>query len=86
MILTSVLGEALWITVAEAVKCKKVARKSAVKDDGFRTPQVELLLGNTGWVTHIDNNIKLVTIHSEMTIYAACRVFEQILQQNIPQI
>ena len=51
-------GHTLWITVADVLKCRKVARKSSVKDDGFRTPQVELLLGDSSWTTHIDNGIR----------------------------
>ena len=51
-------GDTLWTTVADVLKCRKVARKSNVKDDGFRTPQVELLLGGSSWITHIDNGIR----------------------------
>ena len=51
-------GEDLWRTVAEVLRCERVARKSVVKNDGFRTPQVEMLLGEDGWVTHIDNGIR----------------------------
>lgn len=51
-------GDTLWTTVADVLKCRKVARKSFVKDDGFRTPQVELLVGDSSWITHVDNGIR----------------------------
>lgn len=50
--------ESLWQAVAEYFKVKKVAKKSAITDDGFRTPQVTLLKGSDSWVCHIDNKIK----------------------------
>ncbi|KAL3842241.1 hypothetical protein ACJMK2_020277 [Sinanodonta woodiana] len=52
------LGDELWQMVASCLKCNRVARKSAISSDGFRTPQVSLLLGEDGWVEHIDNGIR----------------------------
>ncbi|XP_013389560.1 tRNA wybutosine-synthesizing protein 2 homolog [Lingula anatina] len=51
-------GPQLWETVARILGAKRLAKKSVISQDGFRTPQVELLLGKDGWVTHIDNQIK----------------------------
>ncbi|KAK3605529.1 hypothetical protein CHS0354_013152 [Potamilus streckersoni] len=52
------IGEELWHVVTSCLKCHRVARKSAISSDGFRTPQVSLLLGEDGWVEHIDNGIR----------------------------
>ncbi|XP_067118367.1 tRNA wybutosine-synthesizing protein 2 homolog [Centruroides vittatus] len=48
----------LWETVANILKCKKVARKNSIKPDNFRSPRVELLLGKDGWITCQENGIK----------------------------
>ena len=52
----------LWQRVAAAVGCMRVAQKAApVTPDGFRTPNVNLLLGDDAWVEHTDNGIRFVT-------------------------
>ncbi|XP_077978777.1 tRNA wybutosine-synthesizing protein 2 homolog [Glandiceps talaboti] len=51
------MGQRFWKTVADALDVARVARKQRVTTDGFRTPSVQLLLGDTGWVQHIDNGI-----------------------------
>lgn len=51
-------GEELWKVVAESLGVTRLAKKSTINNDGFRTPNVNLLLGDNGWVTHIDNGIK----------------------------
>ncbi|NWV73908.1 TYW2 protein, partial [Dasyornis broadbenti] len=52
------LGLALWETVASALGAQRVARKGRVMPDGMRTPSVTLLLGQDGWVEHVDNGIR----------------------------
>ncbi|XP_071956278.1 tRNA wybutosine-synthesizing protein 2 homolog [Antedon mediterranea] len=48
-----------WQKVLVAVGGKRLARsRGGVHSDGFRTPNVELLLGDSGWVQHIDNGIR----------------------------
>ncbi|XP_054706976.1 tRNA wybutosine-synthesizing protein 2 homolog [Uloborus diversus] len=51
-------GDKLWDIVAEALNANRVARKSTIQNDDFRSPRVELLKGEDSWVTHIDNKIK----------------------------
>ncbi|XP_063397959.1 tRNA wybutosine-synthesizing protein 2 homolog [Mytilus trossulus] len=51
-------GEELWSVVCKCLHCSRVARKDVISADGFRTPQVRLLYGNTGWVEHKDNRIR----------------------------
>lgn len=51
-------GEELWQVVAKSLGAARLAKKSTINNDGFRTPKVSLLLGNNGWVTHTDNGIK----------------------------
>ncbi|KAK7476905.1 hypothetical protein BaRGS_00031844 [Batillaria attramentaria] len=50
--------EELWLTVAKCLCGKRVARQAVVKTDGFRSPQVRLLLGDSGTVQHLDNGIR----------------------------
>lgn len=54
----ALFGEELWKVVAESLGVTRLAKKSTINNDGFRTPNVNLLLGDNGWVTHIDNGIK----------------------------
>lgn len=54
----SSFGDKLWDVVADALKVTRVARKHKIKNDDFRSPNVELLKGSDGWVIHIDNKIK----------------------------
>ncbi|XP_059715547.1 tRNA wybutosine-synthesizing protein 2 homolog isoform X2 [Haemorhous mexicanus] len=51
------LGSALWETVASALGARRVARRGRVMPDGMRSPRVTLLLGEHGWVEHVDNGI-----------------------------
>ncbi|XP_004697456.1 tRNA wybutosine-synthesizing protein 2 homolog [Echinops telfairi] len=48
----------LWETVAAALGVQRVARRGRVSRDGTRTPAVTLLLGDHGWVEHVDNGIR----------------------------
>ncbi|CAH1786073.1 unnamed protein product, partial [Owenia fusiformis] len=52
------LGLDIWKIVANSMGCKRLAKKCRIASDGFRTPQVKLLLGDDGWVQHVDNHIK----------------------------
>ncbi|NWU11798.1 TYW2 protein, partial [Cephalopterus ornatus] len=52
------LGPALWETVASALGARRVAKRGRVLPDGMRTPSVTLLLGQDGWVEHVDNGIR----------------------------
>ncbi|XP_075405407.1 tRNA wybutosine-synthesizing protein 2 homolog [Tenrec ecaudatus] len=48
----------LWETVAAALGVQRLARRGRVSRDGTRTPAVTLLLGDHGWVEHVDNGIR----------------------------
>ena len=47
----------LWGCVATSLGAKRLAREDHVINDNYRTPSCELLLGNDGWVGHIDNKV-----------------------------
>lgn len=51
-------GPSVWQTVGCALKCNRIARQATVSTDCFRSPQVELLLGDNGIVLHKDNGIR----------------------------
>ena len=53
----ALLGVELWETVAKTLGVLRLAKGRRVSKDDFRTPQVQLLLGCDGWVTHRDNGI-----------------------------
>ncbi|XP_045416471.1 tRNA wybutosine-synthesizing protein 2 homolog [Lemur catta] len=48
----------LWETVASALGVQRLAKRGRVSPDGTRTPAVTLLLGDHGWVEHVDNGIR----------------------------
>ncbi|XP_064318981.1 tRNA wybutosine-synthesizing protein 2 homolog isoform X2 [Phalacrocorax carbo] len=52
------LGPVLWETVASALGARRLARRGRVLPDGMRSPSVTLLLGQDGWVEHVDNGIR----------------------------
>lgn len=54
----ALFGEELWKVVTTSLGVTRLAKKSTINNDGFRTPKVSLLLGDSGWVTHTDNGIK----------------------------
>ena len=46
-----------WNPIAQCLKVQRLAKKSVISDDDFRSPNVEMLLGNDVWVTRKENNI-----------------------------
>ncbi len=50
----------VWSTVARSLRCRRVAVDRRVASDGFRSSSTELMLGEDGWVEHIDNGVKYV--------------------------
>lgn len=48
----------LWEIVASALGVQRLAKRGRVSPDGTRTPSVTLLLGDDGWVEHVDNGIR----------------------------
>lgn len=48
----------LWEIVAAALGVQRLAKRGRVSPDGTRTPAVTLLLGDDGWVEHVDNGIR----------------------------
>lgn len=48
----------LWETVASALGVQRLAKRGRVSPDSTRTPAVRMLLGDHGWVEHVDNGIR----------------------------
>ena len=51
-------GPGVWSEVASCLGARKLGRKSPITDNDYRSPRVEMLLGQDGWVTHVDNGVK----------------------------
>ncbi|XP_069134103.1 tRNA wybutosine-synthesizing protein 2 homolog [Argopecten irradians] len=51
-------GPRLWQAVATSLRCSRLAQKGTISSNGYRSPQVVLLLGESGWVEHVDNGIR----------------------------
>ncbi|XP_028816248.1 tRNA wybutosine-synthesizing protein 2 homolog [Denticeps clupeoides] len=52
------LGTEMWSAVAGALGVKRLAQIKRISADGFRTPVVTVLLGESSHVTHTDNRIR----------------------------
>ncbi|KAL4225371.1 tRNA wybutosine-synthesizing protein 2 [Mactra antiquata] len=52
------IGDKVWENVVESLGCKRLACKSKISIDGYRTPQVYMLYGDNGLVEHVDNGIR----------------------------
>ncbi|TRY88774.1 hypothetical protein DNTS_014996 [Danionella cerebrum] len=52
------IGSELWRSVAMTMGVKRLAQIEKISQDGFRTPVVTMLLGESSYVTHIDNHIR----------------------------
>jgi hypothetical protein len=48
----------LWRNVCVALDGNRVALKSHIFPDGFRTPNVQLVWGELSWVDCVDNGIR----------------------------
>ncbi|XP_069027959.1 tRNA wybutosine-synthesizing protein 2 homolog isoform X1 [Embiotoca jacksoni] len=48
----------LWCAVARGLGAKRLAKMSRISRDGFRSPEVTMLLGEHSWVQHVDNGIR----------------------------
>ncbi|XP_067005242.2 tRNA wybutosine-synthesizing protein 2 homolog [Anabrus simplex] len=51
------LGEELWKCICSVLKVKRIAFKSRIQSDEFRSPCVHMVWGDSSWVHHVDNGI-----------------------------
>ncbi|NXQ12170.1 TYW2 protein, partial [Peucedramus taeniatus] len=77
------LGSALWETVASALGARRVARRGRVMPDGMRTPRVTLLLGQHGWVEHVDNGIRY-TFDVTKCMFSPGNITEKLRVASLP--
>ncbi|NXQ46823.1 TYW2 protein, partial [Catharus fuscescens] len=77
------LGSALWDTVASALGARRVARRGRVMPDGMRTPRVTLLLGQHGWVEHVDNGIRY-TFDVTKCMFSPGNITEKLRVASLP--
>jgi hypothetical protein len=52
--------KSFWELVARSLKVKRVAKENRIQNDGYRTPNIEILIGHLDnpWVFTEDNGIK----------------------------
>ncbi|NXM69507.1 TYW2 protein, partial [Serilophus lunatus] len=77
------LGPALWDAVASALGAQRVARRGRVLPDGMRTPNVTLLLGQDGWVEHVDNGIRY-TFDVTKCMFSPGNITEKLRVASLP--
>uniref|UniRef100_A0A8C8ACB4 tRNA wybutosine-synthesizing protein 2 homolog n=1 Tax=Otus sunia TaxID=257818 RepID=A0A8C8ACB4_9STRI len=77
------LGPALWETVASALGAQRVARRGRVLPDGIRSPSVTLLLGQDGWVEHVDNGIRY-TFDVTKCMFSPGNITEKLRVASLP--
>ena len=44
--------------VAESLQVKRLAKENIIKSDDYRSPNVQMLMGESSWVETIDNGVK----------------------------
>ncbi|XP_054070271.1 synaptotagmin-like protein 4 isoform X6 [Rissa tridactyla] len=77
------LGPALWETVASALGAQRLARRGRVLPDGMRSPNVTLLLGQDGWVEHVDNGIRY-TFDVTKCMFSPGNITEKLRVASLP--
>ncbi|XP_010570742.1 PREDICTED: tRNA wybutosine-synthesizing protein 2 homolog isoform X2 [Haliaeetus leucocephalus] len=77
------LGPALWETVASALGGRRLARRGRVLPDGMRSPSVTLLLGQDGWVEHVDNGIRY-TFDVTKCMFSPGNITEKLRVASLP--
>ncbi|XP_027543014.1 tRNA wybutosine-synthesizing protein 2 homolog isoform X3 [Neopelma chrysocephalum] len=77
------LGPVLWETVASALGARRIARRGRVLPDGMRTPSVTLLLGQDGWVEHVDNGIRY-TFDVTKCMFSPGNITEKLRVASLP--
>ncbi|KAM3912385.1 tRNA wybutosine-synthesizing protein 2 homolog isoform 1-T2 [Leptodactylus fuscus] len=70
------LGNELWSSVAGSLGVKRLAKQGRVLNDGVRSPNVTLLLGDNGWVEHVDNGIRY-TFDLTKSMFSAGNIVEK---------
>uniref|UniRef100_A0A672MWW4 tRNA wybutosine-synthesizing protein 2 homolog n=1 Tax=Sinocyclocheilus grahami TaxID=75366 RepID=A0A672MWW4_SINGR len=51
-------GSEFWTAVALTLGVKRIAQIQKISQDGYRTPVVTMLLGDSSYIIHIDNHIR----------------------------
>ncbi|NXT81344.1 TYW2 protein, partial [Zapornia atra] len=77
------LGPVLWETVASALGARRLARQGKVLPDGMRSPSVTLLLGQDGWVEHVDNGIRY-TFDVTKCMFSPGNITEKLRVASLP--
>ncbi|NXG72159.1 TYW2 protein, partial [Baryphthengus martii] len=77
------LGPALWETVASALGARRLARRGRVLPGGMRCPSVTLLLGQDGWVEHVDNRIRY-TFDVTKCMFSPGNITEKLRVASLP--
>lgn len=73
----------LWETVASALGVQRLARRGRVSQNGTRTPAVTLLLGDDGWVEHVDNGIRY-TFDITQCMFSFGNITEKLRVASLP--
>ncbi|NXY51385.1 TYW2 protein, partial [Ceuthmochares aereus] len=77
------LGPVLWETVASVLGAQRLARRGRVLPDGMRSPSVTLLLGQDGWVEHVDNGIRY-TFDVTKCMFSPGNITEKLRVASLP--
>ncbi|XP_028922828.1 tRNA wybutosine-synthesizing protein 2 homolog isoform X1 [Ornithorhynchus anatinus] len=77
------LGQELWETVAAALGVRRLAKRGRVAPGGTRTPRVTLLLGDDGWVEHVDDGIRY-TFDVTQCMFCPGNVTEKLRVASLP--
>lgn len=65
-----------WEKICKILKCRRLALKNKIQNDGHRTPTVRMIVGTDPWILHVDNSIKY-TWHVERNMFCAGNASER---------
>ncbi|XP_065573025.1 tRNA wybutosine-synthesizing protein 2 homolog isoform X2 [Artemia franciscana] len=69
--------EVIFQTICKCLQVKRIAKRGRIENDDFRSPKIKLLYGDSPWVSHKDNNVRL-TWNIEHSMFSAGNISEKI--------
>lgn len=73
----------LWVVVASTLGAQRIALKSPICSDDFRTPAVRLVLGESSVVSHTDNGV-VYEFDITKCMFAAGNIREKLRVSKLP--
>ena len=73
----------IWIDISGFLQCSRLAVQSVVSSDYYRTPIIDLVLGDSGWVEHTDNGVRYI-FDVTKCMFSQGNITEKLRMANLP--